>query len=166
MKLGLLALALSAPPLMPVLDLAEPGVVAWWREGELLVGVPGREGRPGLRPLVDLSPITLPEDLTAFELLGADCAEGPVSSAAATIDGHPVRLEVTSAEGAPILRLLGQDDRVLATNTLGRPARICALRLVQADALPGLEAIVSWRTGEATAEVAGLSVFRIPETAR
>lgn len=159
----LLSAALAAPPLVPAADLASPGLEVWWREGELLAGVSEQAGRPGVRPLADLAPIALPEDLRGWTRLGADC-RGP-ASALVDLDGLAVLAELAGSEEEPVVQLRS-GARVVAAAALGRPARACAIALVQADELPGMEVVVVWRPPEADSPLRGVAVFHVPEIAR
>ena len=75
-----------------------------------------------------------------------------------------MRAELSGPPGEQVLRLL-QGERLVASRQVGRPVEGCELRLVQADGLPGLEILLSWRFGEAPDRIAGLMVFRVPESA-
>ena len=182
--LSMVAAAPAAPPLIPAADVAEPALMAWWREGDLLVGVPTREGRPGLRPLVSLAPVALPASFDGWTPIGESCEPDPTADA--VIDGQTVTAEVEGPLEAPLV-VLRSDDRVLASNVLSRPVRACDLRIAQADDLPGLEVIVAWRQGvvgpdegappapgavgpnappDAPDALRGIIVYHIPETAR
>lgn len=159
-----LSVALAALPLMPAADVAEPGLQAWWRPGELLLGHPDQEGRPGIKPLVGLTPLVLPEDLTAWVRLGETCVSRPESSR--EIDGSRLTASVTASAEGPVVQVQS-GDRVVAQNALGRPAQVCEVLLADADTIPGPEVIVAWRmelTGQA--ELRGYTVYRVPETAR
>ena len=147
------------PPLMPAADVAQVGLVAWWRQGELLVGIPDSDERPGMRPLVNPTPTPLPGDLSGWEPVGHSCQDMP--HAVALVGQHPVEGVVLGDDAQPIIALV-QGDRVLAQNTLGRPAQVCEIRIVQADQLPGMELVVAWRTADKP-PVSGITVFRIPE---
>lgn len=156
--------ARAAPPLVLAADVAETGLRAWWRPGELLVGQPAQPGQPGLRPLVSLTPMVLPQDLAEWATLGETCVTRPESSA--DLDGQRVQARVTTSGEGPVIQVVA-GEKVLAENALGRPARICEVLLAEADALPGPEVLVAWRlelqTGD---ELRGLTVYRVPETAR
>jgi len=152
-------LAHAVPPLMPATDVAQLGLVGWWREGELLVGVPQVEGRPGVRPLVSTTPTALPTDLSGWEPVGHTCQAPP--RGLASVRGLPMEGVVLGDEKTPVIALI-QGDRIMAQNTLGRPALVCEIRIVQADKLPGLELVVAWRT-QREAGIQGITVFRIPE---
>lgn len=155
----------AAPPLLVAADLGEPGMKVWWRSGDLLTGSPAAAGRPGLRPLTTDGPITLPDDLSGWTPVGEDCAEPP--TATGTIDKTEVRVSVIADPTAHQIVRLTAGEHILAENTLGRPATVCSVTLAEADALPGPEILVSWRVGEGTpAAIRGLTVFRVPETAR
>jgi hypothetical protein len=172
----------AAPPLVPAADVADPDLQVYWRDGELLLGMPLRSDRPALRPLVDLAPSTLPDDLSGYRRLGEACDAVP--RATATLDGNPVVAEIGGSLEAPTIVLKG-GPVVLAQNKLGRPVVPCTIDIVQADAVPGLEVVVTWRTGVAgpdaadaaaatptaqpappSSEARGVFVFRIPDTAR
>lgn len=157
--------AAAAPPLMPAADVADEGLRAWWRQGELVVGKPDQPGRPGLRPLASLAPTVLPDDLPTWATIGEDCVPRPESQA--DLEGQRVTARVLATAEGPVIQLLS-GEQVLAENALGRPARVCEVLLAEADALPGLEVIVAWRMERAPGpgELRGLTVYRVPETAR
>ncbi|NOY25449.1 MAG: hypothetical protein GXP62_06205 [Oligoflexia bacterium] len=157
--------ARATPPLVPAADVAEVGLHAWWRSGELVMGLPDREGRPGLRPLDSLVPVVLPDDLHEWAAVGETCVTRPESGG--EIDGQRVLAKVRATAQGPVIELLA-GDQVLAENALGRPAQVCEVLLVQADKLPGLEVIVAWRMelGPDQPGLRGLTVYRVPETAR
>lgn len=163
MLLLFLSTAFAVPPLVQAADLAAPGMEVWWREGELLAGEPTQPGRPGLRPLSDLAPLALPVDLTGWTPLGDPCVPGATDHA--MLDTVAVDADVIGDKEAPVIRLRA-GQRLVASAALGRPAHICALRVVQADALPGLEIIVVWRPLEEDANLRGLVVYHIPDAAR
>lgn len=168
---GLHPPARAALPLVLVADVADLGLRAWWRPGELVLGKPDEAGRPGLRPLVSLAPVVLPVDLESWAALGEACVSRPESRARE--DGARLRAQVLASAEGPVIQLLDGQE-LLATNALGRPAQVCDLLLAEADAMPGLEVIVSWRLelgGERPAEgggaeLRGYTVYRVPETAR
>ena len=149
------------PPLMPAADVAQAELVGWWREGELLVGVPTAPDRPGMRPLTSLAPMPLPTDLSGWEPIGHSCAEHPRGVAA--IEDSPVEGRVGGTDDHPVVELI-RGDRVVARNALGRPAEICEIRIVQADSLPGLELIIAWRAPGKGPSIQGITVFHIPES--
>lgn len=160
MLLAFLSVALAATPLDLAVDVAEADLQAWWRPGELLVGVPARGDRTALRPLVDLNPTTLPADLTGWTELGASCstpARGEL-----VVGGQTVSARVAGPPEQRVL-LLEVGEELRAQQSLGRPLRPCSVHLGQADALPGIEVMVSWEFGEGAAATRGLSVFRVPE---
>jgi hypothetical protein len=160
LSLSLLASSAQAtPPLMPATDIAQVGLVAWWRQGELLVGVPSAPDRPGMRPLVSTMPAPLPSDLSSWEPIGHTCQPSP--RGLGSLGKTPIEAVVIGDEEQPIIALMMQ-KRVVAQNALGHPAQVCEIRIVQADQLPGLELIIAWRMGGDGA-ARGVTVFRIPE---
>lgn len=163
--LAALAPARAAPPLVLVADVAEEGLRAWWRAGELVVGKPAEPGRPGLRPLSSLLPAVLPDDLDRWAEVGEDCVPHPESQA--DLEGQRVTARVLATSEGPLIQLV-VGETLLAENAIGRPVRICEVLLAEADALPGLEVIVAWRMERAPGpgELRGLTVYRVPETAR
>ena len=144
---------------MPATDVAQVGLVGWWRQGELLVGVPDAPDRPGMRPLANATPAPLPGDLSAWEPIGHSCQEAPRGLGA--IGDEAVEAVVTGDLAQPIITLM-HGERVLAQNALGHSAEVCEIRLVQADELPGMELVVAWRLS-GTDPVQGITVFRVPE---
>ena len=161
----LLSQAAAAPPLLVAADIGEAGMMVWWRDGDLLAGSTTTDGRPGVRPLAQGQPLALPADLSGWKPLGQRCDDTP--SAQATIDGNTVTVSIVTDPTAQQIVRLTTGEVTLAENTLGRPAKICSVHIGQADALPGQEVLVTWRLGEDPAStINGLTVFRIPETAR
>ena len=163
MVLLLLATALAAPPLIRAAEVAEEGLRVWIRQDNLLVGVPSDPDRPGLRPLVSMAPIKLPPNLTEETALGHPCEDQ--SEEVGLLQGEKVVVAVRGPPDRPLVQL-HSEGRLLAENVLGRPARVCAVRLVQVDDMPGPEVVVVWRPRNEDAPVRGVSVFHIPETAR
>lgn len=163
MLLLFLSSALAVPPLVVAADLASPGLEVWWREGELLAGATEQPGRPGLRPLADLAPVALPADLSGWTRLGDPCPGNARDRAIlheATVDA-----DVVGDSQAPVIRL-HEGSRLVASAALGRPASVCAVRVVQADDLPGQEIVVVWRPLDRDSELRGLVVYHIPDSAR
>ncbi len=81
----------------------------------------------------------------------------------AAINDVPVEGRIGGTPAHPVVEL-HQSNRVVARNLLGRPADVCEIRIVQADAIPGLELIVAWRTSSSGKPVQGITVFRVPES--
>ena len=154
----------AEPPLVLAADIGDRSMQIWWRPGELLVGDPTSPSRPGLRPLVSDAPLILPEDLSVWTPVGETCQDTP--RAEATLDGQLVTASIhTDPTQQQQVRLIAS-ERLIAENTLGRPVQVCELRINEADSLPGPEVIVAWRFGEGEAQIRGLTVFRVPQTAR
>lgn len=151
-------MALAAPPLVVAVDEAEPGLRAWWRDGELIVAPAAGDPRPGMRPLVGPAPVVLPPDLAGWTPLLGACPERP-PTAALPLRAQTAVVSITTSDQALVLRVT-VDDRVVAEGTLGRPATACSLHVGQADALPGYEVLLGWQTATG---VRGLTVFRVPE---
>lgn len=163
MLLLVLSIAFAAPALVQAADVAGPGLEIWWREGELLAGATTQPGRPGLRPLANLVPVALPLDLSSWTRLGDPCVAGATDQA--NLEGVAVQAEATGDLTAPVIRLRA-GNRLVASAALGRPAHICAIRVVQADSLPGQEIVVVWRPPEADTDLRGMVVYHIPDVAR
>ncbi len=153
------SVARALPPLVPAADVAQDDLQAWWKPGDLVVGIPCEKGRPGMRPLVDLQPRKMPQNAADWTVIGTDCPAP--TQASSTYCGHPIQAEVTGDKLHPKLRLL-INGRVVAENLLGRPAVVCELHIGDADAVVGPELIVSWRP-EKQSSLRGLTVYRIPE---
>ncbi len=153
--------ARAVPPLVVAADEAEAGLRAWWKEGDLLVAPPAGDPRPGVRPLVGPAPVVLPAALDGWQPLLDTCSEAP-DPPAFSLGERTARARVERTDSTLIVRV-SVDDRVVAEGALGRPAEPCSLTVGQADALPGKEVLLGWRTA---AGVTGLTVFRIPDTAR
>ncbi len=160
--------AQAAPPLVFVTDTAEPGLRTWWHEGDLLVAHALGDERPGIRPLADATPIPVPTTMNGWSALGETCATPPVADF--DLDGTPARVIAEGDWTRPAVKVL-VGDRVVAQAWLGRPARICEIAAGQLDTVPGPEIIVAWRlngtqTPDQPTDVRGLTIFRIPATAR
>ena len=157
-------IAAAEPPLVLAADIGAQEMQIWWRPGELLVGDPNSESRPGLRPLLSDAPLSLPPDLSAWTPVGETCQQPP--RAEATLDGQPVIASIhTDPTQQQRVRLIA-GDRLIAESTLGRPVDVCEIRIDEADSLPGPEVIVAWRFGDGEQQIRGLTVFRVPKTAR
>ena len=155
----------AAPPLILAADVGEPGMEVWWREGDLLVGSPQQDGRPGMRPLSEQKErLQLPADLTGWTRLGKTCQDKPLATS--LLDEAAITATISTDPAGHQIARVQDGQRVLAENTLGRPVTVCALALVQADALPGLELLVLWTLGEGADPIRGLTVLRVPEMAR
>ena len=152
--------ATALPPLVPAVDVAQEHLQIWWQPGDLMVGMPDEKGRPGMRPLVDLQPRTMPKSQDDWTAIGEKCSS--TQKIEAHFCGHPIQAEVSGDALHPRLRLL-IDGRAVAENLLGRPAVICALHIGEADGVVGPELIVSCRPDKASS-LRGLTVYRIPES--
>lgn len=156
--------AQAEPPLVLAADIGAQGMMIWWRPGELLVGDPASSERPGLRPIISNAPLILPEDLSAWTAVGETCQDTP--HAEATLNGQPVTVSIhTDPTQQQQVRLIAS-ERLIAETPLGRPVQVCEIRLSEADPLPGPEVIIAWRFGEGDDQIRGLTVFRVPQTAR
>jgi len=152
--------AAGAPPLVHAHDVvAQKGLEAWWRPGDLLLIAEGPAGREAWRPLSDdPSPHPAPPALPGWTRVGAACSAAP--SAAFTLAGKPARVWISGPPGAPELRV-ERDGLPLSAAVLGQPAVVCAVHVGEADAVPGLEIVVTWAVGA----LQGLTVLRLPEVA-
>lgn len=156
------ATVLAAPPLVVSVDEAEAGLRAWWRDGELIVAPPDGDPRPAIRPLRSPAPVALPPDRSGWTDLLARCSDGP-PIATMPVGDATATAEATTDTGTGTVRLTVRlGERLVAEGALGRPAKPCSLYLGQADALPGYELLLGWRTA---AGLRGLTVFRVPEMA-
>lgn len=157
LSFGLIQPAHALPPLVTVADIAQPGLHAYVKPGEFWVGMPGDDARPGLRPLVDLKPRVLPLQLDSFTTIGSTCQTNPTDTS--IFGGMPLTATVGGDAIHPTVRV-ELKERPIAESLLGRPATICSVHLVEADAMPGPELIVSWQI----AAVRGFTVYRVPES--
>lgn len=163
MLLLLLLRALAATPLVPAADVADKGLQFWWRDGELIAGLPEQPGRPAVRPLVDPAPVNLPQDLTGWTRIGASCPG--LATAEFELGDQAAIAEVIGGKESPLVQIrIG--PRVLAQYPLGRPAEVCEVRVDQADSLPGPEVLVAWRPPETSDPLRGLRVFHVPDGLR
>ena len=151
--------AAALPPLITAADVAQPQLQAFWKPGEFWIGIPEKDGRPGMRPLVDTSPMVLPPSLEGWTAIGEACQKPP--EAKASFGGFPISAVVAGDEMHPVVRLI-RNERPIADSPLGRPATICELQIVEADGLHGPELIAAWRMSGPN-PVRGYTIYRIPE---
>jgi hypothetical protein len=150
----------AVPPLVPATDVAQPNLQAWWRPGDFIVGVDGSPGQPAMRPLVNVTPMVLPIDISNYEKLGVECQDDV--RAEGEFGGQPIAGSIAGDPMNPQIQIT-REGRLIAENTLGRPASICEIRIVQADHVPGLELIVAWKIDAESSPIHGFTVYRIPE---
>lgn len=163
--LGLiLTLGWAAPPLILTRDVGGAGMQAWFKPGDLLVGTPNIAGRPGMRPLISDAQMVLPVDLEGWTPIGDTCQDPP--RATNTINNVQVTATVTVDPTGHQIARLRAGDLILAEGAFTRPAQICALVLAEVDPLPGMELLIAWRLGDKPDDLRGLTVYRVPETAR
>lgn len=153
----------ATPPLVLAADVAETGLRVWWRPGDLLIGPPAGDPRPGMRPLCGPAEVAIPTEISGWTALGATCPG--VLAHTFNLDGEPATATPEGTWEAPVIRLRSK-GRVIAEAPLGRPGRVCEIAVGEADAVPGLEVMVTWRLGEGASELRGLNIYRIPDTAR
>lgn len=157
------ASASATPPLVLAADVADAGLRVWWRVGDLLIGPPSGDPRPGMRPLIGPAEVAIPVDLAGWSALGETCAA--TLSVTFPLDGEPATATAEGTWELPVIRLRSR-GRVIAEAPLGRPGRVCEIAVGEADAVPGLEVLVTWRLGGGSSELRGLNIYRIPDTAR
>jgi len=155
--------AWALPPLQAVHATAGVGMRVWWRPGSLLVAASGEPGAPFTYPLEINKKGTLPATLSGWTPLGETCAPRPEASM--ELDGETATAKVIGTPDRPALALVRGLRRV-AAGPLGQAAEVCALFLGEADAIPGPELLVLWRIGEGPSQLRGLTVMRVPDTAR
>ncbi|MEC9390342.1 MAG: hypothetical protein VX944_09730 [Myxococcota bacterium] len=149
--------ASALPPLVVAADIAQPDLNAYYRPSELWVGVASGDNRPGICPLNDLEPRTLPVHLDQYTTLGDTCQTPPTHRT--EFGGNRVVVTVAGDALHPIIRL-SQNNRPIAESLLGRPATVCSVHLIEADATPGPELVVVWDIDN----VRGVTVYRVPES--
>lgn len=160
--------------------------VVYFQPGELLVGAPTLAGRPALRPLRGEDSVVLPEDLSDYEVLSADCPDGPATRVAERDRGdEPVdpsdrvltrgdiggdgQLEEVLVERpaptlSPVVKVL-RGELLVAEGTLPVPAQPCRGLVAEAepDADPAL--LLIWTSGAGANNTVGITVFELPEEA-
>lgn len=162
----LVALRIAAAnplPLVMAADAASPDLEGWWRPGELVLRSGGATASHAVRPLLGPDPVPAPRDLHAWSPVLPPTCPGP--SPVRAVQGTPpsgVDLHL-EGEAEALLVQLDVGGVVRAVAALGRPARACALWLVQADRLPGLEVMLAWETPDGAHR--GLTVWHVPEAA-
>jgi hypothetical protein len=140
-------------------DVARPGLKAWVGPGVLIMGIEDDEDRPAIRPLEGSSPTRLPPVMDDFKPLGHTCQSTP--HAESRFGGLPIEAVSTGGPLDPAVQLR-MDGRAIAEAPLGRPATICSLSIIEADAIPGPEIVAAWRI-EGSRPIRGFTVYRIPE---
>ena len=153
----------ALPPLETVQATAGVGLRVWWRQGALMVAASGEAGAPFSYPLQPTKKGELPATLSGWSPLGETCALRP--EATIELDGELATARVVGTADRPVLALVRGRRRV-AAGALGQAAEICALFLGEADSIPGPELLVLWRIGEGAAQLRGLTIMRVPDTAR
>lgn len=156
------ALAAEPLPLVVAADTAAADLSAWWRPGELVLQVRQHDQTTTVRPLAGPDPVAAPADWAGWSAVSPETCAGPspthpqaaVPASSATV--HLLGEEVPTLE-------LRDGDVVRAVGSLGRPAVACALRVAEADALPGPEILLAWATPDGQHQ--GITVWHIPEAA-
>ncbi len=161
----LVALALGVPPthaaqpLTPAGELAAATVEVWWRRGDLLLVTEGPDGREARRPLANEAVHPAPASLQGWKRIGESCENR--SQTTFTLLDRPAIATVGGDASIPAVTI-HREGLLVAHAPLGQPAQPCTITVVEADALPGLEVIVTWGLGD----IHGVSVFRLPELAQ
>lgn len=155
--------AWALPPLEVLHTTAAEELHVWWRAGELMVAQSKAPGSAARWPLDPGRSGQLPEVLVGWTPIGQTCGAPP--EARATLDGEPAVARVEGSAELPIITLSRAGARV-AQGALGQPASVCAMALVEADGIPGPELLVLWRLDGPSRPLRGLTVMRVPQTAR
>jgi hypothetical protein len=151
--------ARAVPPLVQAVEVADQGLSGWWKEGDFLVGRPDDPARPAMRPLLGPGETTLPQSLTGWTPLGETCEATPKAQGA--WGELPLEARIEPSPSLPIVSVYAS-DRLVSQQALTKPVTVCAVVMVQADAVPGPEVIVAWRMDQ----VHGFTVFHVPEAVR
>jgi len=155
--------AWALPPLEVLHTTAAEELHVWWRAGELMVAQSKAPGSAVRWPLDPGRSGQLPAVLVGWTPFGQTCSTPP--EARTTLDGAPAVARVEGSAELPVITLSRDGTRV-AQGPLGQPATVCALTLVEADAVPGPELLVLWRMDGPARTLRGLTVMRVPQTAR
>ncbi|MBL8617651.1 MAG: hypothetical protein JNM72_18735 [Deltaproteobacteria bacterium] len=155
--------AQALPPLEVLHSTAAEELHVWWRAGELMVAQSKAPGSPARWPLDPGRAGQLPAVLVGWTPVGQTCGAPP--EARATLDGAPAVARVEGSAELPVITL-SRDGARVAQGALGQPATVCAMALVEADAVPGPELLVLWRLDGPSRPLRGLTVMRVPQTAR
>ncbi len=160
LSLSTIGTAHALPPLVKAADLAQPNIEAFWREPGFLVCVPSQPGLPGQMPLEDSRPLQLPKDLESWTVIGQSCQAQPRHHT--RLAGVPIEAAVSGDAIHPTVQLW-MGGRPVAEALLGRPAKVCEIQIIEADAIQGLEIVVAWRLSNDQA-LRGFTIYRVPES--
>jgi hypothetical protein len=152
--------AAAAQPLVQAYEVAASELQVWWKERDLMVVTPGLDGLEARRPLVDTAVHAAPSGFRGWTRLGEACGTKSSNRTTFSLAG---KLAVVAAGGdsaVPVVTI-HRDGVLVAQAPLGQPAKACAVHVGEADALPGVEIVVSWILGS----IQGVTVFRLPELA-
>ena len=125
-----------------------------------MVGVPSLPDRPGLMPLEDNRPLKLPKDLEPWANIGQSCQDQPRHHT--RLGGVPIEAVVSGDAIHPTVQLW-MGGRPVAEALLGRPAQVCEIQIIEADAIQGLEIVVAWRLSS-DQNLRGFTIYRVPES--
>ena len=163
LALASLQTAFAASPLVPAYETLDCALRAWWRPGDLFVAPGAGDPRPGLHPLGSAVEAAAPPAGDGWQRIGERCE--PAASATFDLRGQTATVRLEGPWSAPLLRVR-VGERIAAEQSLGHPAHLCALQVVEADATPGLEILLLWRAMPEVAVAQGLTVFHLPEALR
>jgi hypothetical protein len=152
--------AAAAQPLVQAYEVAASELQVWWKERDLMVVTPGLDGLEARRPLADAAVHAAPAGFPGWTRLGAACAGPGGNRTTFPLAGKPAVAAAGGDKAVPVVTV-HRDGVLVAQAPLGQPAEACAIHVGEADALPGVEIVVSWTLGS----VQGVTVFRLPELA-